>query len=310
MIIRLLLSVTFVTHALLGQAVTFTVTAARPATCSASIGGVAQTSTLPAGPLATNGFLNANSGALGTVVAANVGWSSDGSSTEAAFDIQHTISSVGTASPTGSTDIEFVVALSTPVATPVWIHLVRWQNVSAGTPTPLLRVDVADDGVVDMTEASPPQFLGFVLGPQPLPVRFRMQASAAGIANVLHRCRLTVVSGHPLPITRLLLPCDVPQLTCEPTFAGTVRMTTQPVPNGLMVLALGLGAQLTPLPPSLPAPPFCAWLPTPDSVQFLPQWSYDLAIPAAFRPATLYAQALVLTPGSITPTDAFRIRAL
>src|SRR5690606_33267706 len=82
-----------------------------------------------------------------------------------------------------------------------------------------------------------------------------------------------------------------------------VSMQTGASPVELSVVALSLHAQpqLLAMNGLLP----CVLLPRPDVVIYVPNGSLQLALPAAIRPASFYAQGVTLTQFGLRVTDGY-----
>lgn len=298
----------------LAQSAAIAPAAARPSAANASAGGQAINQMLPAGPLAGNGGLQASASAGGESANANVAWQTEVLDGFARFEMIQDLQSVGGATTGAAVDFEVVLQITNSVPIQVRMALAHSLQATVGTPVPLLRVDVGDDGIVDLYENSSSELnLSIAIGPQPLAVRITMATSVAGVfSNAYHRCAVGLWPQAQVQVSEVMLPCDIWGLSVSPTFLGDIALDAssggwiaQPT-----IVVLGFGAQVVAIPPALSVSPLCLLLPTPDSVQFQTSSApLRLSIPAALRPLTLFAQAVMLTPAGIATTNGHRVHA-
>src|SRR5262245_19759646 len=200
-------------------------TAVAPITCSASGGAVVQTSTQPAGPMGPLGAIGAP---VWSFASANLGWSSSTSDELVQFDLlQDCTAQPGGAASVGPVDVRILLTAPQPVQATV--ELAKMIAATAGIATPLLRVDVGDDGTFELTESmSVNPHVNVQLGPTPLPVRIAMNmalTTAGAAASALH---VYVRPGFGMGINPVLAGCaHVESFDVQPTFAGNLNMYVQ-----------------------------------------------------------------------------------
>lgn len=211
---------------------------------------------------------------------------------------------------------DYLLRLDAPSGMAVQILAYQAFDVSPGAQQPLVKVDVFDDGqpeaVATTALSGPVQPLAVVtVGSQPLPIRISMSslATAPG-SHAGSLLRIEVAPFNQLAIDRVALGCGpMNDLLCVPWWTGNgVAFFAD---GALMpsVLALGLAPQPVLL-PSFGAET-CLLVPRPDAVLPLVGLGMPstLALPAAVRPVTVYAQVVRFAQGSLRVTDAFRIIA-
>ncbi len=198
------------------------------------------------------------------------------------------------------------VTATSPVAARV--DLLHSLTLSAGSQGPAFRIDFGDDGVVDVRETSTFANPFFVtLGPAP--VRIRMAASLVqfGAGSIDLRFGIAV-SPAQTQVVPLLPGCGGVPLYAGPTFEGNgVRFEWPSVPA--VVLVIGVGLQPTPLPFAVASS--CVLVPTPDLLvaPAPPAYGYTLPLPAALRPAMLFAQAVNVMSNCLAASNSFMVQA-
>ncbi|MBZ0154525.1 MAG: hypothetical protein K8J09_23600 [Planctomycetes bacterium] len=291
------------------QQVFLDASATAPILVTAALPGDVSSQSQPAGPLPLFGVLQAQT--AGFEVTARASWSFWASTQAATFDLH--LSTVAAPLPFASAtsgEHEVLVQLRSSVPMTADLQLSATLAATAGTPTPLVRIDVFDDGLGDLSEASPQGMVVLNLSPTPVPVRLRAraEATAGGLQNV--HVGLRLVPHNDLSIVPFVTGCtDESALTATPSFLGQGLdfQVVSGVPQDLHVL--GLAAAPIALPPIAGSP--CILLPQPDLVIPLPPWTYHehVSIPPAVRPLQLFAQAARFGSAGILLTDGLRVLA-
>jgi hypothetical protein len=203
---------------------------------------------------------------------------------------------------------EILVDLVATSATPVTIQLSRMLTAGAGTVVPACSIDVGDDGIAEMTEATSATTLvsSITLDVLPLRIRMRSHVSQIGQGSVDLSLLMRVLPNNSLVISPVGVNCSLGLLEALPAFTG--RGAQFKNPSGYpVVLVLGLDAQ------PLTAPLFsamCPLLPRPDAlVPLFAGQLFTLALPAAVRPVTLWAQGVTISSGPLLPTGGFWLSA-
>lgn len=297
--------------ALPAQQVYLDAAAVAPMTVAVALPGAASSQSQPAGPLPLLGTVQAQTAGFEATARAN--WSFWASTQAATFDLY--LSTVAAAVPGAiatSGEHEVLVHLRSSAPMTADLQLSATLAATAGTPTPLVRIDVSDDGLGDLSEASPSGMVVLNLSPAPLPVRLRARAEAgAGGLQSVH-VSLRLVPHNDLTIVPFVTGCTYESsLQATPSFLGQGLdfQVLSGAPQDLHVLVLGLAAAPIALPPIAGSP--CILLPQPDLVIPLPPWSYleHVSIPPAVRPLQLFAQAARLGSAGILLTDGLMVSA-
>lgn len=293
------------------QQVFLDASATAPMVVTAALPGDVSSQSQPAGPLPLFGLLQAQT--AGFEVTARANWSFWASTQAATFDLH--LSTVAAPLPGASAtsgEHEVLVQLRSSVPMTADLQLSATLAATAGTPTPLVRIDVYDDGLGDLSEASPYGTVVLNLSPTPVPVRLRarVEAGAGGLQNV--HVGLRLVPHNDLTIVPFVTGCtDESALTATPSFLGQGLdfQVVSGTPQDLHVLVLGLAAAPIVLPPIAGLP--CILLPQPELVIPLPPWSYleHVSIPPAVRPLQLFAQAARFGSAGILLTDGLMVSA-
>jgi len=310
---RFLTTLLFAASSLVAQGVVIAPAIARPSLCIASSGGQLNAQTMPVGAMTSSGTFGSNLSFPTSSANAFTQWDTQISDLRAAFTISQEVSVGGSSTDYATNDFELLLQLSSPTPVPVMLTLGRYGAAMAGSPNPLLRVDVGDDGTPDLTESNnSPLYVQMMLGPQPLPVRVTMTAQVTGALGLAQqRLFFEVVPSYSFLIDRVMLGCEGLSLACSETFAGDLEFDAGfgsiPWPT---VYVFGLGVQPALLPAGLAASPLCLLLPRPDALIFqLQPIPIRMSIPAAVRPLHLWAQAVVLMPNGLGTTDGLQLLA-
>ena len=228
-------------------------------------------------------------------------------------------SPIGGASAAATTNLaEVLLHVSNPVPIAVRLRLERTVLASAGSATPLQRVDIGNDGIYDLTELQPSgSSATFLVGPQGIAIRLATQATAVGQQFVDGLMDVWLEPDASINVTEDASGCSSGGvLVVTPSFQGGIDLFAGPFGIGdLMVGVLGTSLQPVLLPSSgagcllLPAPELVVWLPEATTV--------NVPISAAAHPAVLHAQAVTLLgsgggvfAGAFATTRAFRIDLL
>jgi hypothetical protein len=296
------------------QQVTMRATAVAPLVTSCATPTQSNTQTIPAGPLASHGFLAAS---LPQVVAdATLGWATAIDNTSAGFSVQQT-ASVGRATPAavsaaGPNDFRVEVGASATAAAFVRISL-RLQ-ATANAPMPDVQVDVGDDGSVEFTQANVSPWLvpGLVLGVTPVPIRIRVANRVSGEHTSVLQLTVAVEPANSLDIQRAVLGCAHP--TCQdllalPSFVGRGVELVAVTATALQPVVLVLGLSARPVWLSTFGAVPCLLLADPQLLVLVStNQPSTLPLPTAVRPIEVWAQGVLLGPsGQLLSTDAVRV---
>jgi hypothetical protein len=292
------------------QQPTLTATAVSPLTCTVTTPTASSTQSHPAGPMGPIGTVGAGLGAL--TLNGDLTWQwSNGPSQLAFFARQQSL--IAPPTPVGSTftgDHDIRLGIAGPAGGVVEIEVALTVTGTPGAPLPGVQVDLGDDGTTEFTQASPaPLRQLFAIGTAPQPIRVRMQTlqSAAGtlIVDLFVIARPAFTDVMPA-IGSCALGGE--RLSVVPTFQGIavsspIASASQPV-----ALVFGLGLQPIVVPSTVGIP--CVLLPSVDFVALVfDHLPYSLPIPAAARPALLWAQGVELAANTWVTTDGYRVFA-
>ncbi|MCB9877210.1 MAG: hypothetical protein H6835_06355 [Planctomycetes bacterium] len=299
----ILTGLTLLSSALPSQSITATNTVA----CDARVtfGGSTQVTTLPVGPLPSVGNLQ---NALPPYGEARLDWLTyaNAAAIGAEIDLTAEASSSLVQAQAAVSDVDFVLQLGNATSRTVILELYQLTSATAGTATPLLRVDVDDDGSDELTEAQQGTTVTSVrqIGPTPLTVRIRASMQVVGDAaaqtHLYLRCYPT---DDVFPIA---LGCTATSYQVQPTFSGDLQLMAAPAWGDPAVAVLGFDVA----PVLLPGQRWqvCLLIPTTDVLLLLMPWQpITLPIPAAARPATLYTQTVGLGADFLTTSTAFGV---
>lgn len=320
-ITRLSGTVAIAAAALSAQSVSISATLVSPFTVEARVGAQVSSSVQPAGLLPPSLFFFPGvplgpQGRAEVLFQAGVGQGSQPS-----FGVRSQANGFSLGGATVSTSTGLVeVLLQAQATAPVVARLFVDRDViaTAGTASPMLRVDVGDDGTFEVTEssASGPDVGPVAIGVQPVPVRVFFRADTVGDQVLDARLNLRFQAENNLTITTQIQGCTADFLSVEPSFQGTgLEFFVQPMFAGdLSVGVIGLGVQ--PVVTSL-VYPGCVLMPTPDLLVVMPGLlGSQLPLPASVRPLDLFLQAVVLPLsssaawfGSLVTTAGYRVQA-
>jgi hypothetical protein len=283
-----------------------------PQTAQINVGSQLQTTTLPSGPLANAGTLEAVVATATDIARVSVDWGIQSWSTGMQANFGHSVYAPGPSPASASvTSSDYLLLLSNPTPIDVELRLSRLIAALSGPPLQSLQVDVGNDGSIELSESSNTNtvVMTLVLGPVPTPVRFRNQVSST--MSLFTQITVDVTPTSRIFIVPAILGCNVGhQQVAFPNFDNGLELRTvgpllasQPT-----VGILGLGVQPIVLPSAQTFP--CLLLPTPDLLVFLPVGqAFTLLLPAAVRPITFWTQAVVLDPMGLQTTNGFQVSA-
>lgn len=201
---------------------------------------------------------------------------------------------------------ELLVTLTSPTPMQVTVHIQGTAEAPAGTPFPTLLVDVADDGVFELTESSMfPSSIAMFLSPTPRFIRLRTGCTLSQPGLVNANVTVTLTPGFS-SVTQLVEGCSPTLYTVQPKFDGNVRVTAQPLPGSVVVAVFGMvpvGALLGST-ASLP----CFLIPQDDIL--LPIFTSTVfEMPVAPYPGigTFYTQAVTLQGSQLLTTDGYAV---
>ena len=215
---------------------------------------------------------------------------------------------------------ELGVAIALPLPQLVQVRIDHDESLPAGVPMPQLLVDLYDDGIVEVTEASPGSLLVYAtVGTTPLNIRVRlaggMNLPNGGSGRLQSYVRIRVTPTWSTMIAPLASGCSGDELAVSRLFASpdVIRIDAPPSSfASLTVLVMGLDLGPAVLPGvSLNGLP-CLLLPRPDLLVLLPYLGqFQFTIPPAARPIDIHVQGVepVVGAGLLT-TQAALVRAL
>lgn len=299
------------------QTITTTITAVTPIALQATVGGVPQQAFLLPGPLPDSGDLNLG-GSIFSPVLASVSWNTEVSDSWVEVSLRNSLvvqPPPGVSADSSIPPHEFVVTFQTLGATgayPAIVRLSRSSGLSPGQPYPTVSIDVDDNGTIDFPNLqATPQF-GLILADLGLGKTLRV---------ILHTP--TATSGFSGTNVSLFVEPLIDAVWLQTAlgcsnFGGDALL--EPVPlianrgvrlelsvSNPAVFVLGFQLQPLVLPPQNNS--FCLLVAQPDVVLFVPSGRLDIPLPPSVRPVTLEAQAVVLLPTGLAPTDAWTISA-
>ena len=298
------------------SAQSFSIAAPSAMTLSAQVGANQNSDVIPAGPLALSGSSSALAYGGNTAASASAQWYTQ--SAAGYFELYLAAHSTSYGTTQGQADtgpIEFLLSISNPTQIVVSLELTRTVFGSPGNPMPLARVDVDDDGILELDESMPNGSVntGVMVGPTTTLVRITVSAEVllgevtSSAVNVIARPGQTYsfpgVSG-----------CSGASYVPSPRFDGNLDYRINNVFAGSSVAVFSLAEQPMYLgsasfPGGLTLP--CVLMPRPDFVAFLPTAApQTLVIPPAARPLQIYTQAVSVSSGALLTSNAFRINAL
>ncbi len=288
------------------QAQTFQMSAVNPVTVQAQDATQVHTAWQPAGPIppwtqlaATIQVPNSSSLAARAYLAMNASHQPHVARGDLQLYLTATAGALAELQPS-----EFLVDFTNPTASPVMFTFSRTITGTAGTPLPLLEVDLMDDGSVDYTLAGPqPEWQRIVAASANVPTRIRLSGVLASPGSIGLEFRIRVTPAY-TTVTNTVSGCFGVNLDMQPRLDGDLGYT---VGLGGLTGPTAVVFGLTPQPQLLGtmsqsnAP--CMLWPRPDAVMLWPQGfgSATLPIPPAVRPIKVHAQSVVaFTPLLVT----------
>lgn len=298
----------------LAQTPTVTCSVPTAGSLVAQFGASQQSTTLPAGPAAALGSLSAGTPTFPGHAVTAVTWNIAAGSGSFDFFLTTTAEVVGGSGLADSGAVSFLVSVAFPTPTSVSLSLDHGIQGDPGNPLATGRIDVDDDGTLEVSEISPPgpSFVQRMVGPTGLLIRCTVRSTVTiggGMVSFLH------LHGTPgaTSIQPLLYGCTGIALNVMTRFDGNLdfAISLPAAPPSVAVFGLAtqplfLGTEQQPFGALLP----CVLMPRPDLVVFLPTAAVQtLPIPAVARPLVLYAQGVVIGPSSFTTTQATTVFA-
>lgn len=274
--------------------------------------GGQQTTTLPAGPMAAQGYQLAVAGAGSLVAVADLTWTAAAS--PYAIDVYLTASVQVPALPgvatSGPFEVMITVAFPTQISTT--IELSNVTVATPGTVSPTARADVFDDGTyeLDETTAGTATLPWIPIGPTGLVISCLLDAASAVEGSVVAGLHVRILPGE--TESTLLFPGCGLDYVVSPRLDGNVDFAVGNVQAGINLAVFGLSTQplllgsqvLTPGGPAMP----CVLLPQPDLIVFLPAPTAEtLVIPPAARPFVLFSQGVRIDGSGFTTSPAYQI---
>jgi hypothetical protein len=273
-----------------------------------------QTTSVPAGPLATTGALTASAGGATNNGLSYFSWVRSGSETQYDVNLNADCYSSGTGSASVA-PIDIVVLVSHPTPTSIAFGATVFSAATTGAATPTRAIDVLDDGSFELTELTQQTLETVVqVGPTPVPIRCRPGLDLSVPGSTQLQFSMTLRPAETL-VQVIASGCATAPYYVTPRFDGGVDYGTSNVLAGSMFAVFGLQTQPVYLGnyawPNSPVVLPCSLVPSPDLVTFLSPTSFEqtLPIPAAVRPITLFSQGVWLAPGAITTTETSVISA-
>jgi hypothetical protein len=288
------------------QAVTVDISALTPLSVTVAAGAATSTQTLPGGPLPSWQQFEAQLPAP-TFASAMLAWSLV---SEPGLAVAHLTNTAWVTVPNSSAQAgphELLVRFAASAPVFVDVDIRRTLDVWPGVTAPMAAIDLGNDGTIDwpFVPVSGIQFQNLQLGPQPLLLRVLLDAACVvpGMASIYLE---TAVRPHnSLSVNTTVSGCphnDV--LSCEPTFAD--RGIDLRAPAMLSVLVVGFTPQPILFPTGWGA---CVLWPSPDVALVLFNSGLHIPLPAAVRPVTFWAQAVMpLTTGALLLTSGLEIQ--
>jgi hypothetical protein len=302
------------------QQPTVTLRALTPLSATARVGVQTQSSAVSIGTLAPSGSCSAT---VGTSVVGNAQshtqWTYVAGPTLVACTLLQSLvvanTSVGesTAGPH-----ELLLEIASPVVRPVTATIEIVKGATPGLPATTVELDLDNDGVVELSGAvlSGTFHRTGTVGPQPWQIRVRFVGAIplGAIGSLLDVVRITVRPENNLQILPALAGCldngvfAVPAWDASGVALTPLTIVPPPVPP-LRIAVAGLTAQPSFLPP-VGGPFPCLLLPSPDLVVVPTTNDFELALPPAVRPVTVFLQYVVLMPnGMLGTSNAYAVHA-
>ncbi len=278
-----------------------TVTAVGPLAVAASTASGSNTMSTPAGPLPWS-FGLFLAGPSFQEHASYSGWSSDGdllAQLHIAYSAR-VLAGNGAAS-SGVNTVRW--DLTAPQSTPVSFEIDFRDLTLAGSPQPLVVVDIGDDGVVEFTNGQPAVPGVWTAGPTPLRVRVTTYAAVNGIGQTLAGLTLRALPANGITVTQWNGGCGG-FLSLNPTFVDK-GLTVFSSIGDLVVLGLDAAPIVFPTINGLP----CILLPRADVI-VMQTVNYGVHLPLGLLPPlSFWVQSAKVTPTEIRLSPAFRVQS-
>jgi hypothetical protein len=279
------------------QVPTVTILAATPVGVHAATAGASRVETLPAGAVGANRLrVEALGIAAGDRAEASTFWGGARHETELRFDWNHQLTVEGASVGSARTDLaDIVVEIDSPTAIEVDLTISAASSLAAGMVVPVARADVGDDGSFEFDESTAgARRLRVQIGTSPLRVRLRTQIELSGPGQASLWLSLAAKPVNSLVITSFELGCTTgTPFLIRPSFVDRGVLCQAGFPPVFAVF--GFSQQPRFLAGTLS--PNCLLVPSLDVVVALSALgSFSIPLPAAARPITFWAQAVVFDP--------------
>lgn len=283
---------------------------ASPSLLSASYAGSVQSTPLVAGALADLGGASAAAATLGAAGEVELAWIATEQSVGMTVDLSLQFQSTGvlvgqaTAQP-----IEFLVRVNVPPGQ-VRFELSRSLAGDIWAAIPPMRIDLDDDGSLEIVETNPDWFVQHtrVAGAGPLVIRCTLGGQLTGPGSLDVGLHLRILPGDTIAVP-MVSGC-MPSYTVRPRFDGGIVCHYEPSLQELGVAVFGL----SPAPVLLGTAGFmpCLLWPSADLLVLVPAGQpLVLPIPAAARPLNLYTQVVLVEQfPTLTTTSGWWVQAL
>ena len=289
------------------QTVVVSAMALTPVTCQVTVGAVAQTQSLPVGPLAASGSLGPTLGAP-SFGSAQLGWSAAASETAAEFLLTTYTQLAGGQARVGPGELLVTFTGVAPTAMPVRFEVTVEYTGDSGS-TRQLALDVGNDGTIEWHGLPWPPFGAPVadLTTQPLVLRVILDDLRTVPGQSSARLRIRVVPDH-VHVLRMATNCGLPHAYSVDGFFDRSQADLQIRGSPVAWHVFGLQTQPALLPASLTLTTVpCFVIPRPDVV--LRSGTIFLAVPPALRPVSFFTQLLDFA-GGLRVSDAFQVIVL
>lgn len=298
---------------LAAQTVSVSLFAPTPLVARAAVATTLVSQSVPAGPMAATGQLQAHSSVpfFGTA-----DLTFDWSTLALQFPAHIACTFMQTASitaplPASAETDPWDIVLQLQATSPVnaKIALSRILQATSGTAVPITQIDVGADGTFEMVETSATEVIlpSIAIGTQPLQVLIRTQMALAIPGSITLTTQVTVTPNNDMAVVHTLTTCAGDIFQVAPSFVGTgIGLAQSPAwVSDPAVAVLGLAPQPVLLPVTN-----CLLLPSPDLILFLPPYQLlELPLPPALRPMRFWAQAVVLNWSGLVTTNAYDVFA-
>lgn len=294
--------------AVVAQVPSISLSTATALSVRASTVGANESASLPAGTLGSQGIgCEAVSSGGADRAQARSTWAVNAFPTELRCDLLHELRVEGAAIGAAAADLgDLVVDLQAPSPMAVELSFQSFASLPAGTPAPVLRADIGDDGSFEVMEGQVIVVRRLVtLDVVPLRVRLRSQLALSGVGAASAGMWMAVKPVNNLQLQEYDIGCAPRRMQLRPMFdqRGVLLQGT------LLGSVAVFGFQQQPQLVSIGAVANCLFLPSPDVVVVLPTLgSLVVPLPAAVRPITFWVQGVDLA--AIGTTNAYRCSAL